>query len=82
MIDKVVQKLPDFDLRDEVMVFSHNDLNPSNILVNQDGEITAILDWDSANVYYPYSDVDYVKGFVGDYVEKNDDFNLWFSSEI
>lgn len=33
---------------DETKVFSHGDFHPLNILANHKGDVTAIIDWDSA----------------------------------
>jgi aminoglycoside phosphotransferase (APT) family kinase protein len=36
------------------IVFTHSDLAPRNILVNEEGHITAILDWEDAGWYPEY----------------------------
>lgn len=38
------------------MYVSHNDINESNIMVNDQNEIIAILDWDSAFTFPPLLD--------------------------
>ena len=51
----------------EVFHFYHADLGPTNIMVSEDGEVTGILDWESAAFYprfwigtKPYVSADFV----------------------
>lgn len=42
------EHLPDLLPRSSVSVFTHGDLAPRNILVDSDGRITGIIDWENA----------------------------------
>lgn len=39
------------------VVFTHGDLTPWNIFVNESGKVTAILDWGYAGWYPEYWDI-------------------------
>ncbi|HZJ65312.1 MAG TPA: phosphotransferase [Kofleriaceae bacterium] len=48
--------------RDERRVFSHNDLNPMNML--WDGQRVWLLDWDTAGAAHPYMDLATLSNFL------------------
>jgi serine/threonine protein kinase len=50
------ESLPDILPRSSTSVFSHGDLTPRNILVDGNGQMTTILDWERAGWYPEYSE--------------------------
>jgi aminoglycoside phosphotransferase (APT) family kinase protein len=46
---------------DREIVFNHDDLNLGNIIGNSEGEIVAILDWDSAIARVPWEDASFIE---------------------
>ncbi|KAI1437631.1 kinase-like domain-containing protein [Xylaria sp. CBS 124048] len=52
--DSYGENLMDFLPRSNISVFSHNDLSPRNILVDESLTITALLDWEYAGWYPDY----------------------------
>ncbi|KAF3926356.1 hypothetical protein AA313_de0202389 [Arthrobotrys entomopaga] len=46
--EDITQKVLNLGLDDNAKVFSHGDLHRGNIMVNEDGEITGIVDWETA----------------------------------
>ena len=46
--------LPRMLPRSNISVFTHGDIHPGNILVNQQGQIVGLIDWESAGFYPDY----------------------------
>lgn len=60
------RKLPEI-ARPEV-VFTHGDIHSRNVLVDEDGHITGLLDWESAGWYPEYFDFTVaLRGLPDDY---------------
>lgn len=64
------------EMKTDVFVFYHPDLNPGNILISTDGNITAIIDWEGAG-YYPHWYVATKMGSFGFQVELDKDPQIW-----
>lgn len=45
------KELPHMLLPSDSSVFTHGDIHPANILVNKQGQIVGLLDWESAGFY-------------------------------
>lgn len=45
-------------------VLCHNDLFESNILVNNEGIVKAVIDWDSSNIFISKNDISDIRGYT------------------
>jgi hypothetical protein len=65
--------LPDMLPRSTRSVFTHADIAPRNIIVNSEGEIAALLDWERAGWYPEYWELARIIGPSSDF----EDFQEW-----
>ena len=58
----------------------HGDARPDNMLVGQDGEVTALLDWEFQHAGDAAEDVEYALNFVSDALPRQEFIQAYFDS--